>query len=250
MAIRLFPAFLLLLLASLAIAEQPLQTLAGHSVLLGAEDSWPPYCDKQGAGISTNIINAAFAKEGIQTEIRVRPYARVLQEVKSGALDAGYNVTRQENTEKDFIFGHEPILQAKAFWYVTNASTFKFNTINQVPNLFRVGGIIDYEYGDTYEQHRQRFRETRVPRQSQLIKMLHTGRIDAAIMFEEEANQALRDMKLPADSIRKMMYNHTSDIYVAFSRKKDNSIKNAAALDRGIKLLKASGEYDKLFKLP
>ncbi|MET0357228.1 MAG: transporter substrate-binding domain-containing protein [Cellvibrio sp.] len=233
------------LLASCSFAKTPPTTL-----VLGAEDSWPPYCDKQGAGISTNIIKAAFAKEGIQTEIRVRPYARVLQEVKSGTLDAGYNVTRQENTEQDFIFGLEPILQAKAYWYVTSKSTLGFNRINQVPTMLRVGGIIDYEYGDVYEQHRKRFKETRVPRQSQLIKMLHTGRIDAAIMFEEEANQALRDMNLPDDSIRKLMFNHTSDIYVAFSRKKENSRKNAAALDKGIRLLKASGEYDKLFKLP
>ena len=213
---------------------------------LAAEDSWQPYTDKQGLGISTNIINAALAKEGVKTEIHVRPYARVLQEIKSGIWDGGYNVTRQENTEKDFIFGQEPILQANAYWYISADSTLNFTAINQVPDLLRVGGIIDYEYGDVYEHQRHRFREIRVPRQSQLIKMLKTGRIDAAIMFEEEAKQALLEMDLPADSVRKIMFNHTSDIYVAFSRKKEGSIKNAETLDKGLRLLRASGEYDKL----
>ena len=244
MATRLF-LLATLLLANLAWADPATQIW-----VLGAEDSWPPYSDKQGEGISTNIINAALAKQGVKTEIHVRPYARVLQEVKSGILDGGYNVTRQEKTEKDFIFGQEPILKAKAYWYVPANSTLKFETINQVPDSLRVGGIIDYEYGDVYEHQRNRFKEVRVPRQSQLIKMLKTGRIDAAIMFEEEANQALREMNLPHDAVRKIMFNHTSDIYVAFSRKKDTSRKYAEILDKGLRLLKASGEYDQLFKLP
>ena len=231
--------------ATLTHAQSPRPTLQ-----LGAEDSWPPYSDRRGEGISTNIVRAAFAKEGIQTEVHVRPYARVLQEVRSGVLDAGYNVTRQENTEKDFIFGKEPILQAKAYWYVSANSAATFNTINQIPSEFRVGGIIDYEYGDKYEQYRYRFKEIRVPRQSQLLKMLQAGRIDAAVMFEEEANQALREMGLPNKAVRKLMFNHTSDIYVAFSRKKDESKRNSELLDKGLILLKASGEYDKLFKLP
>ncbi|RYY75604.1 MAG: transporter substrate-binding domain-containing protein [Gammaproteobacteria bacterium] len=244
MAIRLF-SFLVLFMTNLAWAEA-----ATEALVLGAEDSWSPYSDKHGLGISTNIINAAFAKEGIKTEIHVRPYARVLQEVKSGTLDGGYNVTRQENTESDFIFGHEPILQAKAYWYVYSHSALNFQSIKQVPDLLRVGGIIDYEYGDIYEQQRGRFKEVRVPRQSQLIKMLKTGRIDAAIMFEEEANQTLREMDLPKDALRKILFNHTSDIYVAFSRKKEASHKNAATLDKGLRALKASGEYEKLFILP
>ncbi|RYY02952.1 MAG: transporter substrate-binding domain-containing protein [Gammaproteobacteria bacterium] len=239
--------FLLLILffTTTVFAQSPPQLL-----ILGAEDSWPPYTDKQGEGISTNIIRAAFAKEGIQTEIHVRPYARVLQEIKAGVLDGGYNVTRQQNTEAEFIFGHEPILRAKAYWYVSARSPITFSAISQVPDGLRVGGIIDYEYGDIYEQQRKRFREVRVPRQSQLLKMLEAGRIDAAVMFEEEANQALREMRLPANAVRKVMYNHTSDIYVAFSRKKEESAKNAVALDKGLKLLKTSGEYEKLFKLP
>jgi polar amino acid transport system substrate-binding protein len=57
-------------------------------------------------------------------------------------------------------------------------------------------------------------------------------------------------MGLPNKAVRKLMFNHTSDIYVAFSRKKDESKRNSELLDKGLILLKASGEYDKLFKLP
>ncbi|RYY31990.1 MAG: transporter substrate-binding domain-containing protein [Sphingobacteriaceae bacterium] len=161
-------------------------------------------------------------------------------------MDAGYNVTRQQKTENEFIFGQHPILQARAYWYFPAASKLNFQSVERLPDGYRVGCIIDYEYGDTYEQERHRFKETKVPRQSQLIKMLQQGRIDAALMFEEEANQTLRDMSLPSDAITRGMLNHTSDIYLAFSRKNPQSPNNAKMFDLGLKRLKESGEYFQL----
>ena len=110
----------------------------------------------------------------------------------------------------------------------------------------KVGVIIDYEYGDIFEEERHRFTEVRVPSQAQLIKMLQQGRIDAALMFEEEANQTLKEMGLSNTAIQKGMFNHTSDIYLAFSRKKPYSQELARKFDQGIKTLKETGEYEQL----
>jgi len=238
----------LLLLISLLFANTGYSQNAQTQLALGAEDSWPPYSDKNGQGISTNIVNAAFAKVGITTKIQVRNYARVLQDVKAGLLDAGYNVTRQQKTEHEFIFGEQPILQARAYWYFPAGNKINFQSLDRLPDGYRVGCIIDYEYGDVYEQERHRFKEIRVPRQSQLIRMLQQGRIDAALMFEEEANHALKEMGLPRDAVAKGMLNHTSDIYLAFSRKNPQSISNAKMFDLGLKRLKATGEYSALLK--
>jgi polar amino acid transport system substrate-binding protein len=216
------------------------------SLILGAEDSWTPYSNKQGQGISTNIVKAACAKAGLKTQVVVRPYVRVLQDVKAGVLDAGYNVTRQQNTEQDFIFGKEPILQASAYWYFRANTVQSVATLKEVPEGYRVGSIIGYEYGDAFEAERHRFKEVRVSRQAQLIKMLHQGRIEAAVMFEEEANQILKEMGLDETTIQKGMFNHTSDIYLAFSRQKPHSQELAQKFDAGIKKLKATGEYQRL----
>jgi polar amino acid transport system substrate-binding protein len=42
------------------------------------------------------------------------------------------------------------------------------------------------------------------------------------------------------------MFNHTSDIYLAFSRKKPHSQELAQKFDLGIKKLKETGEYERL----
>lgn len=220
-------------------------------VKLGAEDSWPPYSDKEGKGISADIINAAFTKMGFVPQIQVRAYARVLQDVKSGVLDGGFNVSRQKSTEEDFIFGNEPLMKATAYWYFprnTEVTSPRYKSLERLPEGTRVGGIIDYEYGDLYEAERHKFREVRVSRQAQLVKMLQQGRIDAAIMYEEEASHALQGMGLQEDAIKKGFLNHTSNSYVAFSRKNKNSVELAKALDEGLTLLKASGEYDVLLR--
>ena len=233
--------FLTLFLSSVVFGKD-VQT----EIHLGAENSWPPYSDQHGQGISTNIVKAAFAKVGITTKISVHHYVRVLHDVKAGVLEGGYNVTRQENTEQDFIFGSEPILQASAYWYFAPSVRLPEGSPTDLPDGYKVGGIIGYEYGDVFERERHRFKEMRVSRQSQLVKLLIQGRIDAAIMFEEEAIETLKMMGLPENSVQKGMFNHTSDIYLAFSRKHENAIENAKVFDKGMRLLKASGEYRKL----
>lgn len=235
-------ALYLCLLLSSAVFGKDVQT----EIHLGAENSWPPYSNQYGQGVSTNIVKAAFAKVGMTTKISVHPYARVLHDLKAGVLEGGYNVTRQENTEQDFIFGSEPILQANAHWYFAPGTRLPEGTPTDLPNGYKVGGIIGYEYGDIFERERPRFKEMRVSRQSQLVKLLLQGRIDAAIMFEAEAVETLKMMGLPENSVQKGMFNHTSDIYLAFSRKHKKAIENAKAFDEGLRLLKASGEYRKL----
>jgi polar amino acid transport system substrate-binding protein len=220
-------------------------TLNARPIIIGAEDSWPPYSDRNGQGISTNIIQAAFAKSGEVPEIHVRAYARVLQEIKTGKLDAGYNVTRQASTEKNFIFGDEPLFKANAYWYFFNSNK-TYASIEAIPNNTKVGVIIDYEYGDAYEKQRQRFIEIKVARQSQLIKMLQQGRIEAALMFEEEANHTLKELGLAESTIQRGFLNHTSDIYLAFSRQHPASAERAKLFDKGIRELKKTGEYQKL----
>lgn len=224
-------------------------------VCLGVEDSWRPYANKQGKGLSTDIVKAAFAAVGQKVSISVRPYARVLRDLEAGILDGGYNVTRQASTEKRFVFGQHPILTASAsFYYASNTSDYtadpakSYATAKDIPNKARVASIIDYEYGDVYESQRKRFQEVRVVRQQQIIRMLLAHRVDVGIMFDRVAEYTLADMKLPESVLSRGAVNHTSDIYVAFSRKSPNAEKYAVLLDKGLEEIRANGVYDDLMR--
>ena len=244
-------AFVWLLLYLLAIpirAESPATGSTDDSIRihLGAEDSWPPYSDEQGRGISTNIIKAAFAKSGLTPTFQILPYARVLHDLESGKIDGGYNVTLQSSTKKKYLFGNVPLLRVEAYWFFRPNTFTTIKRIEDAPAKLRVGVIRDYEYGDIYENHRHRFIEVKVTQQSQIIRMLKQGRIDAAVMFDKEAEYALRDMNWKSDIFEKRFLNHRGDVYVAFSHKSPRAHWLAEQLDKGLTELKQTGEYDQL----
>lgn len=215
-------------------------------IQLGAEDSWPPYSDKQGQGISTELIKAAFAKSGLYPGVQVLPYARVLHDLSSGKIDGGYNVTLQSTTKDKYLFGKVPLLTVESYWFFMPDAFPQIKRIEDIPAKFRVGIIRDYEYGDTYELHRHRFIEVQLTQQSQIIRMLKQGRIDAAVMFDREAEYALKKMGHNQNEFDKRFLNHRGDVYLAFSHKSSRALWLSQEFDKGLLMLKESGEYEQL----
>lgn len=217
-----------------------------QAIEIGAENSWPPYTDAQGKGISTTLIQAAFALTNIQPHFHVLPYSRVLHDLSAGKIDAGYNVTLQSTTEKRFVFGQVPLLQAESYWYFLPHAHSSIHSIEDVPTDFKVGVILDYEYGEAFEKFKQNFKIIRVSQQSQMIRMLKQGRLDAAIMFNLEADYTLKKLELPKDTLERRFLNHSGDIYLAFSPKNPHSKWLAQEFDNALLKLKATGDYEKI----
>ena len=218
-----------------------LNTPFGHAkttVLLAAESSWPPFAKEDGQGISRQIIEQAYALTDTHVSFVIVPYARALHLTKLGEVDGAFNVTRQASTEREYLFGDEPLLQASASFYFQADSELNFASILDAPNRISVAVIIGYEYGDLYDQQRQRFNELAVTSQRQIIQMLRHGRVQAAIMFDEVAAYHLQQMKLPTNSIRQGPLNHVSDIYVAFSPSRPSAREAMLRLDKGLRLLR------------
>ncbi|MDZ4261071.1 MAG: transporter substrate-binding domain-containing protein [Pseudomonadota bacterium] len=245
---RAYAWLLLCALATQVYAESPTPGAPDDSIriYLGAEDSWPPYSDAKGQGISTDLIKAAFAKSDLTPTLHVLPYARVLHDLASGKIDGGYNVTLQSTTQDKYIFGQVPLLRVEAYWFFIPAMHPTIKSIADIPDKFRVGVIRDYEYGDVYENHRHRFTEVQVSQQSQIIRMLKQGRIDAAVMFDREAEFALKEMNLDVAIFDKRFLNHSGDVYVAFSHKSPRARWLAEQLDKGLLMIKEAGEYDRI----
>ncbi len=180
---------------------------------------------------------------------KVYPYTRVLDEVEKGILVGGYNVTRQASTEQQFLFGQQPLLKAPASFYFSpkNPKAQEYHNIADIPAGSSIGLIIDYEYGDKFELHKNRFNQVRVSNQEQIIHMLRIGRLDGAILFDAVATYTLKSMQLEPTSIVKGPVNHTSDIYVAFSFSHKKARFFAEKLDQG--LLKIAGNMRKYYRI-
>ncbi len=216
------------------------EAFAGQRMVLAIENSWPPFADADGQGISRQLIEKAMEDSEFDVSFIVVPYSRALQMAEYGQVDGCLNVTRQQDTEEKFLFGQQPLLQATASFYYPQGSAQEYESITDVPSGTSIGLITGYEYGNEFEAQRHRFREVRVANQRQLIGLLDAGRIDMAIMFDQVAAYTLSSMALSLNHIRRGALNQTSDIYVAFSRGRDEEQIEAmmAALDKGLNKLR------------
>lgn len=209
------------------------------SLKIAIEDSWPPYADENGQGYSRDILEKALKYADIEYEIQVEPYTRALYLTEIGTTNACLNVTRQKSTEAIYYFGTEPLLYADAYFFVEANKDVHFKSLKDVPDQFNIGVIIGYEYGDIYEQEKHRFNLTEVRSQEQIIQMLHTGRIDGAIMFDEVYKYNIEQMALDENILKRVFLNQTSDIYVAFHKDDPESKYYADKLDAALKALRA-----------
>lgn len=198
----------------------PSVSSAEYRIKLAAENSWPPYSNEAGEGISKDKIQRAFDSVGVDVEFIVVPYARALFLAQSGKVDGAFNVTKQKSTLDKFDFGKVPIVQVKASFYYQKESSLNFNTVDEIPAGTSIALIRDYEYGEPYETSRHKFNEVRVSSQKQIIKLLQLKRVDMAIMFDDVAEYYLSELKLNKNEIKKGHINHTSDIFVAFNKHK------------------------------
>ncbi|WP_416305917.1 substrate-binding periplasmic protein [Neptunicella sp. SCSIO 80796] len=187
-------------------------------VTLAAEDSWPPYANEQGEGISHNIIQSAFNAVGIKVKFVVAPYARALRLTEQGQVHGCFNVTKQSTTLRKFRFGDQKLFDAPVSFYFNKASLLHFDRVEHAPDGMTVGVIIGYEYGDIYLKQSHRFTEVKVSNQKQLIGLLRAGKVQTAIMFDKVAEYTLQQMGLPENVIVKGPASEPSEIFVAFSK--------------------------------
>ncbi|MDD8058786.1 substrate-binding periplasmic protein [Shewanella metallivivens] len=217
------------------------------NITLAAEDGWPPFADEFGRGISHHLIEQAFKEVDVVVSTIVVPYTRALVMTDRGSVNGVFNVTKEQSTVKRFVFGQEPLFTVKASFFFAKEHPANVNDKWHLP-IGSVVGIIDgYEYGDEFIQliEKRQLRITKVNSQRQLINLLLVGRIDTAIMFDMVADVYIEQMGVAKD-INAEFNNHTSEIFVAFSKQDPRAKQWSTLLDKGLQILKQQGHYQQL----
>lgn len=217
---------------------------AGDVITLAVEDGWEPYANADGTGMSNKLVIAAYRAVGIEVHLVVRPYARLLDEVKAGKWIGGFNVALEDSTRGQFTFGKEMLFLAKADYYMNTTRPLAAKSAEQLINGERIGVIYGYEYGGQFFKNSRIVKEW-VTRHDHNIQKLLAGRIDAAIFFEKTANLLLKD-QISSGRIKRAFPSEPSRIYVAFSKKHPGVQYYLQKLDEGLRLIKANGVYAKI----
>ncbi|QYJ80538.1 transporter substrate-binding domain-containing protein [Shewanella acanthi] len=222
------------------------QSTTASTITLAAEDSWPPFADQFGHGISHRLIKAAFEQLPYEINSLIVPYSRGLMMAEKGSVDGVFNVSKEESTEQRFVFGNTPLFVATASFY-QKKQTKTVNNKWALPIGSTVGIIKSYEYGNEFNElvKQRKLNIVTVTTQQQLVNLLLIGRIDAALMYDLVAQEVLAKMGVDGE-VQSVFINHSSNIYLAFSKQSPRAKQLAQELDLGLLRLKTNGKYQQL----
>ncbi|TBW57964.1 transporter substrate-binding domain-containing protein [Marinobacter halodurans] len=133
------------------LATLPFRCVAMTSSVNITSGSWPPYLeDTPSHGIIGQIIDEAFAEEGMAVRWGFFPWARSFRLAQKGIWDGSAAWACTPERAPDFYFSDAIIPVRLAFFY-RRSDPIDWTTIDDLKGL-RIGLSRDYHYGDTINQ--------------------------------------------------------------------------------------------------
>jgi polar amino acid transport system substrate-binding protein len=217
---------------------------SAETITLGAENDWVPYANQDGSGMSNEIVRAAYKAVGIEVSFQVGPYNRLLKSVRDGGLLGAFNVPKERSNEGLYIFGKTPLFTALSAYYHNRDNPLSATRKEDLVNGEKVGVVFDYGYGDFFTNN-DRIAKIEVRSDLLNLKKLAKGRLDATILYDKTARKLIEENGL-GDKIAKAFDSESADIYVAFSKVFPKAQYYADKLDKGLAIIKANGDYQKI----
>lgn len=225
-------------------------------VLVIAADRWCPInCgeDDENAGIGVDLARHIFTPLGYRVHYIVMPWARALEEVRAGTVDAA--VGANEEDDPTLVFPRHAIYSVTDTVYVLKSNVFPLHGLSSLSGK-RIGIIKDYGYSQAVKDYVQEARKTPGMIQEvgggdaleQNIRKLQLGRIDALIESSAVMEYMLKRLNL-SEEIVAVGSVPQGNVYLAFSPKLEDSIQRAEQYDAGIRSLQHAGTLDTLYRV-
>lgn len=214
-----------------------------QNITLGVENGWYPYSGPEGQGMANELVTAAFASVGIKVTLVPRPFSRLLFELDHDRYTGIFNVEPNERNRQRFVFGKTPVLVARANFYHYKPRPMRAADWESL-NGEKVGLVLGYDYGDVVNQ-RARISRLWANSETDNLKLLTRGDIDATVMYDKTANYLIRQLGWQ-DRIGQAFAVDDTPFTVAFSPRNPHAHYYAGKLDEGLARIKASGQYQSI----
>ncbi|WXL27272.1 transporter substrate-binding domain-containing protein [Ectopseudomonas mendocina] len=238
---------LLLLLSYASISKAETLVIAG--------DEWCPVnCEASSSrpGIFVELVREIFAESGITLDYQTMNWARTLQLVRRGEINAAIGAGIED--APDFMFHQTPMAMSRNCFYTRSDSTWQWDGVKSLAGQ-RLGVINDYSYGDALNAYINTYRHnsSRVQlaagdkalslslgklRRKRLDVVLENPWVVEALLAREGRPGSLRQTGCRVPDVA---------IYLAFSPVLDSSRRYAEIFDQGLKRFRANGRLQALF---
>lgn len=236
------------ILSGLLLAGPNAFSLAADTpVKIGAEDDWYPFSalrDGEIQGMSVDIVRAAFGAGGAHVELQPYPYPRCMQSSLQGDIAGCFDTTPNAAIRAQYLLPEEPLFNADIVLWARRDNPLTSITQNQLSGRTVVvtGG---YEYGATFDSDKS-FRRVVVRRDLHGFRMLAHHRADYVVAFRRTAQSLFNDEPELSGQFKPVMLIASPALYISFSRKNPHSATLIKQFDRGMRMIRANGSYQKI----
>lgn len=153
--------------------------------MLAAIEDYPPHHYKQDGkikGYNVEVARYIFEHLGIELEIRLMPWKRCLEKVKTGKASGLLSSSYVRERESFLYYPPEPTRLQRNVVFVRKSDQMKVVNLDDLKGL-RVGVIDKYSYGPEFDNH-QGLKKTLCREEEELVRILDMGRVNAAVAKE------------------------------------------------------------------
>lgn len=220
------------------------QTKAENYVFVTLE--FPPleYIGEDGdpQGIAVDIVKRIMSSLGHTVNIKVYPWARALDMVRDGEVDAIFTIYKTPEREAFLDYSAEVLIPQIVAFYVKKGSPITFNGDLNALKDKQIGVISTISYGIKFDQMRAQLQLQRVERLEQNFQKLLSHRIDFLISNIYMADWELQKAQLSDEIVRLPQEVERVPSYIGFSKQRGLTTLRDQ-FDQELLKLKASGEY-------
>lgn len=219
-------------------------------------DVWCPVNCAEGAdrpGIFVELAREIFAEAGIDVQYRVTNWARAVQDVRNGRVNALVGAGRRD--APDFIFGEIAPGISRNCFYARADSTWRYTGLASLEQI-RLGVINGYSYGEALDDYIRR-NQRNLDRLQQAageqalalnIRKVELGRVDATLENTWVMSMYLDQQKDVDNLIEVGCRMPDVPIYIAFSPVLSSSTRYRDIFDDGVSRYRQDGRLDALLK--
>jgi len=229
-----------------------LNLLAKEVVTVGSGE-WIPLTGEEirHGGFCGHVVSEAFKLAGYEVQFNYAPWKRVLSRLKQGDDDASLCWIKNAERENLFLYSDPIMVQKKVFFHRKDFN-FDWKTVDDL-GQYNIGSVRGWSLGEEFDkaQKEGRINVSFTNSDVQNFKKLLLGRID---LYPSELVVGYTTMqKVATEASMHLITNHPrpiikSNYYLILSKKipKPRLDKLVKDFNKGLKLLKDSGQYEKM----
>ena len=221
--------------------------LAAEKVLVTNE--WPPYvgASLKNKGFTVEILEAAFAQAGYNTEIRLLPWSEAVGQTEAGTYDAVFNAYYSKDREKSFFYS-DFYTNSLVVIFKPKGSPLTYETLEDL-KPYSIGCPQGYVISPAFDAATS-LKKVPLADEEACLKQLAAGEVDLAVVDLAVA-QYLMETSLPEISgsvewIEPPIAIHP--VFILFPKQKPESEGLRNAFNRGLERIKADGTYDRIMQ--